>query len=246
LPESPPTGKTRRFRPFVGPRLSRRSRPVADVADHLEFGSHFMPLRSIPSVVARTDGRHYVAAQMKASRRILVAVGVAGTAVAFAACAHVLGRHPVGNSSVPQPAKSVDLEKYLGRWFEIARYEQRFQKGCTGVTADYSLRQDGSIDVVNRCRRGGQVDEAHGRAKVVDRTTNAKLKVSFFGPFYGHYWVLDHADDYSWSIVGEPSGRYLWILARSPRLPENEVSQLFARAQALGYNTSMLLRTIQA
>jgi apolipoprotein D and lipocalin family protein len=206
-----------------------------------------MPLRSIPSVVARnTDGRHYVAAQMKASRRISVAVGVAGTGVAFAACAHVLGRHPIGNSSVPQPAKSVDLEKYLGRWFEIARYEQRFQKGCTGVTADYSLRQDGSINVVNRCRkRGGHVDEARGRAKVVDRATNAKLKVSFFGPFYGHYWVLDHADDYSWSIVGEPSGRYLWILARSPRLPENEVSQLFARAQALGYNTTMLLRTIQ-
>jgi lipocalin-like protein len=77
-----------------------------------------------------------------------------------------------------------------------------------GVTADYSLRRDGSINVVNRCRkRGGRVDEAYGRAKVVDRATNAKLKVSFFGPFYARYWVLDHADDYSWSIVGEPSGR---------------------------------------
>jgi len=154
-------------------------------------------------------------------------------------------RPPVGNPSPPQPAKPVDLKRYLGRWFEIARYDQTFERGCTGVTADYSLRPDGDIDVVNRCRKkGGRSIEARARAKVVDRTTNAKLKVSFFGPFYGDYWVLDHADDYAWSIVGEGSGRYLWLLTRSPTLPEADVSQLIVRARALGYDTSLLQRTL--
>jgi apolipoprotein D and lipocalin family protein len=155
-------------------------------------------------------------------------------------------RHPVGNHSVPQPKKPVDLHRYLGRWYEIARYEQGFEKGCEGVTADYALRTDGSIDVVNSCRKpGGEIRQAHGRAKIVDRQTNAKLKVSFFGPFFGDYWVLDHADDYSWSIVGEPSGRYLWILSRQPTPPEAEILKLVERVRDLGYDTSMLLRTRQ-
>ena len=157
-----------------------------------------------------------------------------------------MSRHPVGNRSVPQPRKQVDLQRYLGRWFEIARYEQSFQKGCEGVTADYDLRPDGSIGVLNRCRKpSGKLSEARGRAKLVDATTNAKLKVSFFGPFYGDYWVLDHADDYSWSIVGDPSGRYLWILSRQPKPAEAAVDQLIERAKNLGYDTSMLLRTTQ-
>jgi apolipoprotein D and lipocalin family protein len=183
---------------------------------------------------------------MKMRHKTLPVVGLAAVGFALAGCAQLLTRHPVGNASVPQPAKPVDLERYLGRWFEIARYEQSFQKGCTGVTADYSLRKDGSIDVLNRCRKpDGRVDEAHGRAKVVDPVTNAKLKVSFFGPFYGDYWVLDHADDYNWSIVGESSGRYLWILARTSNPSEADVADLIARARAMGYDTSMLFRTVQ-
>jgi apolipoprotein D and lipocalin family protein len=155
-------------------------------------------------------------------------------------------RHPVGNRSVPQPRKPVDLQRYLGRWYEIARYEQSFQKGCEGVTADYALRPDRSISVVNRCRKpDGNMSESRGRAKVVDTRTNAKLKVSFFGPFYGDYWVLDHADDYSWSIVGEPSGRYLWIVNREPTPGSPEVRRLIDRAARLGYDTSMLLPTKQ-
>lgn len=147
---------------------------------------------------------------------------------------------------MPQPAKAVDLQRYVGRWFEIARYEQSFQRGCQGVTADYSLRPDGIVDVVNRCRKAsGKIVVARGRAKVVDRATNAKLKVSFFGPFYGDYWVLDHAPDYSWSIVGESSGRYLWLLSRKQRPPETEVASLVERARAMGYDTSMLLKTVQ-
>jgi apolipoprotein D and lipocalin family protein len=182
----------------------------------------------------------------KRSKTIARLALVGAAAVALSACATLLSRHPVGNRAVPEPAKSVDLQRYLGRWYEIARYEQGFQKGCQGVTADYSLRPDGSISVVNRCRKpGGKISEARGRAKIVDRATNAKLKVSFFGPFFGDYWVLDHADDYSWSIVGEGSGRYLWLLHRRATPAEAEVRKLIDRARDLGYDTSMLRRTRQ-
>jgi apolipoprotein D and lipocalin family protein len=176
----------------------------------------------------------------------LVLGGFGLAAIGLAAWPALVSRHPVGNRSVPQPNKPVDLKKYLGRWYEIARYEQSFQIGCEGVTADYSLRADGTIDVVNRCRKpDGKSSEARGRAKVVDGESQAKLKVSFFGPFYGDYWVLDRADDYGWSIVGEPSGRYLWILAREPTPAAAEVQKLIDRAKDLGYDTSMLLRTKQ-
>jgi apolipoprotein D and lipocalin family protein len=182
-------------------------------------------------------------------RKLTTALAIGGVAVvglALAGWSTTADRHPIGNVAVPEPAKKVELQLYLGRWYEIARYEQSFQKGCEGVTADYSLRPDGKIDVVNRCRKpGGELREARGRAKIVDRTTGAKLKVSFFGPFYGDYWVLDHADDYSWSIVGEPSGRFLWILARKATPNEGVVEELIQRTRAMGYDTSMLVRTIQ-
>jgi len=177
---------------------------------------------------------------------MLALAGVGLAAIGIIAWSNIASRHPVGNRSVPQPRKPVDLQRYLGRWYETARYEQSFQKGCEGVTADYALMRDGSIEVVNRCRKpGGKISQARGRAKVVDTESNAKLKVSFFGPFYGDYWVLDHADDYSWSIVGEPSGRYLWILNRQPTPTEAEVRQLIGRARILGYDTSMLVLTKQ-
>ncbi|HQA17225.1 MAG TPA: lipocalin family protein [Novosphingobium sp.] len=167
-------------------------------------------------------------------------------ALALSGCAAVFSKHPVGNSAVPQPAKSVDLNRYLGRWYELARYEQAFQKDCEGVTADYALRKDGKISVLNRCRKGdGSYKDANGRAKVVDTATGAKLKVSFFGPFYGDYWVLDRAEDYSWAIVGEPSGRYLWILSREAAPGKAQVDRLIARAGALGYDTSMIRVTQQ-
>lgn len=149
-----------------------------------------------------------------------------------------------GNASVPEPAKPVDLGRYLGRWYELARYENRFEKDCEAVTADYAAREDGLIDVTNSCHKGGvegPLDASKGRAKVVAGSNNAKLKVSFFGPFFvGNYWVLDHADDYSWSIVGEPSGRYLWILTREAKPAASVKDGLIERVRALGYDTSML------
>src|SRR5206468_5129636 len=179
---------------------------------------------------------------MRNSNKVLIASGVVAIGALGFTLTRSLDRHPVGNRNVPEPSKPVELGRYLGRWYEIARYEQRFERGCTAATADYSLRDDGNIDVVNRCLKpGGKRSEARGIAKVVDRRSNAKLKVSFFRPFYGDYWILDHADDYSWSIVGEPSGRYLWILSREANPGSDEVGQLVNRVAALGYDTSMLV-----
>jgi apolipoprotein D and lipocalin family protein len=170
----------------------------------------------------------------------------AAIALLVPGCAALGPKHSVGNSAVPQPAKPVEIERYLGRWYEIARYEQGFQKDCDGVTADYSRRDDGGIKVVNTCRKpDGKITDAAGKAKVVDPATSAKLKVSFFGPFYGDYWVLDRAEDYSWAIVGEPSGRYLWLLAREANPSAAKVQAQIARARALGYDTEMLRITKQ-
>ncbi|HEX4848909.1 MAG TPA: lipocalin family protein [Novosphingobium sp.] len=179
------------------------------------------------------------------NRKILFPA-LALAALALSGCAAVFSKHPVGNTAVPQPAKSVELSRYLGRWYELARYEQGFQKDCEGVTADYTLRDDGQIAVLNRCRKpDGRISDAKGRAKIVDTATGAKLKVSFFGPFYGDYWVLDRAEDYSWAIVGEPSGRYLWILSRDPNPGKAKLAELIATAAALGYDTSMIRYTKQ-
>jgi apolipoprotein D and lipocalin family protein len=155
---------------------------------------------------------------------------------------------PSGNAAVPQPAKPVELERYLGRWYELARYEHRFEQGCEGVTAEYSKRPDGMIRVLNTCREDapdGTARSAEGRAKVVEGSDGAKLKVAFFGPFFGDYWVLDRADDYSWAIVGEPSGKFLWILSRDPTPGEAVMTAHIARAAALGYDTSMIKRVKQ-
>ena len=155
---------------------------------------------------------------------------------------------PVGNPHPPEPVRSVELPAYLGRWYEFARYDSSFERGCEGVTADYAMRPDGDISVLNTCRRGGpdgRKSVAKGRAKRTGDSLGAKLKVSFFGPFYADYWVLDRAEDYSWSIVGEPSGRYLWILTRTG-VPSPEVeAHLRGRVGALGYDLSLIHFTRQ-
>ena len=183
----------------------------------------------------------YARAMIKQSTFTLTAV-----ALLLGGCASVLSKHAVGNTAVPQPAKVVELSRYLGHWYELARYEQGFQKDCDGVTADYALREDGKLSVLNKCRKpDGSLKQAEGKAKIVDTVSGSKLKVSFFGPFYGDYWVLDRADDYSWAIVGEPSGRYLWILSREADPGQAKLDALIARSAALGYDTTMLRITKQ-
>lgn len=181
-------------------------------------------------------------------KSIIAAVGLVSATALIGACAAIPRPGPVGNRAVPQPAKTVDLQRYLGRWYEQFRYEASFQKDLDDVSADYSLAADGTIKVVNRGKKrhdAARWKDAVGKAKIVDRDTNAKLKVSFFGPFYGDYWILDHGDDYDWSIVGEPSGRYLWVLTREQRPPADLLAQLEARVKALGYDWSMIRKTAQ-
>ena len=179
-------------------------------------------------------------------KRILPIALLVGAAVALTACA-TFQRGPVGNSSVPEPAQAIDLTRYAGLWYEIARYENSFERDCEGVTARYTVRDDGLVGILNSCRQGsltGEVKTSEGKAKIVEDSGNAKLKVSFFGPFYvGDYWVLDRADDYSWSIVGEPSGRYLWLLTRTAQ-PSAEVRQtMMNRTRELGYDLSLVRET---
>ncbi|MFN3879767.1 MAG: lipocalin family protein [Brevundimonas sp.] len=182
---------------------------------------------------------------MKIARIAAIAL-LAGAALALGACA-TLQRGPVGNAAVPQPAKAVDLNRYAGLWYEIGRYENGFERGCEGVTAQYTVRDDGLVGVLNTCRQGaitGPVKTSEGKAKVVEGSNNAKLKVSFFGPFYvGDYWVLDHADDYSWSIVGEPSGRYLWLLSRTAQPSAQARDAILTRTRALGYDLTLIRPT---
>lgn len=142
----------------------------------------------------------------------------------------------------------VDLDRYLGTWFEVASLPQRFQKGCTATQANYSLRPDGDIAVRNRCNKGGldgPVSSAEGRARVIDEKTNAKLEVSFFWPFWGDYWVIDLGPDYEFAVVGHPSREYLWILSRTPTLPAATYDAILERLRAQGYDLSKLQQTKQ-
>lgn len=138
---------------------------------------------------------------------------------------------------------SVDVERYLGRWYEIARLPNRFERGCEGVTAEYVRRDDGLISVTNTCRKNapdGDVKVANGRARIVDTASNAKLKVSFFGPFWGDYWIIDLATDYSLAVVSEPKGRYLWILSRTPTINDDVKAATLAVLAERGFDTSAL------
>lgn len=153
------------------------------------------------------------------------------------------------SASVRRPmtvAPSIDLAKYTGKWYEIARLPNRFEKKCAGdVTAVYSLRPDGQIGVVNRCRRpNGRVESVRGTARPADPAgPNTRLKVTFYWPFAGDYWILDVDPDYRWVLVGEPRRKDLWILGREPRLDDRIVDRLLARAKQEGYDVAGLIRT---
>lgn len=144
--------------------------------------------------------------------------------------------------------EKVELPRYLGTWYEIASFPQSFQKGCTATTASYSLRADGEVDVLNRCRKDtldGPESSAQGRARVVDATTNAKLEVSFFRPFWGDYWIIDLGADYEFAVVGHPGRDYLWILSRTPTMDAVAYDAVVARLKERGYETQRLVKTLQ-
>lgn len=145
----------------------------------------------------------------------------------------------------PATVTTLDLQRYLGTWYEIASYPQRFQRGCVATRADYSLRPDGKLRVLNRCRKetlSGEWKDAEGRARVV---APGKLKVSFFWPFEGDYWVLALDPDYRWALVGGPDRDYLWILSRSPQMDDTTYATITAIAEEQGYALAPLRRTLQ-
>ncbi len=148
-----------------------------------------------------------------------------------------------------QAVAAVDLPRYMGTWYEIANYPHPFQEGCTATTANYTLRDDGRVDVLNRCRKGGldgELDEANGLARVVDAQSNAKLEVSFFRPFWGDYWVIELAEDYRYAVVGHPGRDYLWILSRTPVMAAEDYQGIVERlASQHRYDTSRLVTTLQ-
>ena len=143
----------------------------------------------------------------------------------------------------------VNLDRYLGKWYEIASFPQWFQRGCVASTATYSRRPDGRIGVLNECRDGsfdGELRRTEGVAWVADdRKSLAKLKLQFFWPFRGDYWIIDLDPEYRYAAVGHPSRNYLWILARTPTLDPNLYRELSARIEAQGYDLSRLRRTPQ-
>ena len=152
----------------------------------------------------------------------------------LAACAN----QPVYRSSneAVKTVSSVDLNRYLGKWYEIYRLPNWFEDDdCVTVTAEYGLRSDGGVSVLNTCHKISKKEEAKGIAKIVEGSNNSKLRVSFFRPFYGDYWILDLANDYSWVLIGEPAGKYFWILARDKKLSPELEESLLVKAEKLGY-----------
>ena len=152
-----------------------------------------------------------------------------------------------GCTAVPQgitPVKDFDLDRYLGTWYEIARLDHRFERGLSRVSATYSKRSDGGVDVLNRGfnNQTAQWKEARGRAYFIDEPDVARLKVTFFWPFYGGYNVIElDREDYSYALVCGPNKKYLWILARTRKLDAKIMEVLIAKAQKLGFNTSELI-----
>ncbi len=147
-----------------------------------------------------------------------------------------------------QTVPKVELSRYLGTWYEIAAFPQWFQEGCTGTTATYETRDDGDIDVTNRCRLqtlDGELEVANGVARVVDQKSNAKLEVSFFQPFWGAYWIIELAPDYSYVVVGHPGRDYLWILSRTPTMPPAVYEGIVDRLKAQNYPLDRLKVTQQ-
>jgi apolipoprotein D and lipocalin family protein len=152
------------------------------------------------------------------------------------------------NRTLPlQTVELVDLERYSGKWYEIAAFPQRFQKGCFCTTAEYRPTDDGYISVLNKCNKGsvdGPLDSAIGKAFIDPGTGNAKLKVQFFWPFKGKYWIIGLAKDYNHAIVGHPNRDYLWILCRQPRMDKSSYDSILLRLNEQGFDTARLVITI--
>ncbi len=173
-------------------------------------------------------------------------IGIVASALLVVVGCKYMGNEPSAPlGTVPH----VDLNRYMGVWYEIARYPNSFQKGCIGSRATYTLAEGGKVSVLNECYDGsfgGKLRSAKGKAWVVDKKTNAKLKVSFFWFFAGDYWIIDLDDDYKYVVVGHPKRKYLWILSRTKTIENDAYEGILKRlAEVHHYDTSKLMITSQ-
>ncbi len=152
------------------------------------------------------------------------------------------------------PVKTLDIDRYAGRWFEIAKYPNKFQKQCiSGTTATYTKKPNGKIEVLNECTKAdGTRSSAKAEGKIADKSNNAKLKVRFAPGFtsflqfvWANYWVIDLGADYEYAVVGEPKRDYLWILSRKPEMNDAEYQAIVSRIREMGYDPQRLVKTPQ-
>ena len=155
------------------------------------------------------------------------------------------------NQQPPTTVPKVDLNKYSGLWYEIAKIPNSFQDQCAySTTAEYKINEDGEIEVINKCYdKEGEPDIAEGVAQVVDKKTNAKLEVSFVSflgirPFWGDYWIIGLDINYKWAVVGSPNRKYGWILSRTPILPDGSMQIIFSILKKNGYNPADFEMTV--
>ena len=157
----------------------------------------------------------------------------------------VVGGCPAVDETLFPPLETVsavDIDRYAGKWYEIAKYPVVLENGCVDITAEYTLLEDGTVRVVNTCgSTDGSSRDIVGSASVTDPSTNAKLSVSFFGPFGAPYWIIELDEDYQYAVVGDPSRECLWILSRTPSLDEATLSGILDRLPARGYDPDGLI-----
>jgi len=145
-----------------------------------------------------------------------------------------------------QTVAKVDPARFMGRWYEIARLPNRFQKGCTGSYTDYSLRDDGQITIVNSCRseQDASLRQVKGRAWVVDPASNARLKVTFFWPLRSDYWIIGLGKEYEYAVVASPSRKFLWVLSRSATMNDDLYAELLQGVERQGFEVKNLIKGI--
>ena len=153
-------------------------------------------------------------------------------------------------ADAPAPTKPVDLRKYYGRWYEVARVPNQFEKGlaCSAPTADYEEDDQGAVTVVQTCHQHsarGPEKVYRAAARILDPGVNAKFRLTFYLVMSKEYWVIDHAQDYRWAIVGDPTGRFVWLFSRQPALSHDTRDSLLARVRALGYDPAKLEFPVQ-
>ena len=164
-------------------------------------------------------------------------------------CASLNGSNLEGSNEVTT-VENVDLERYMGTWYEIASFPQRFAKNCTASKAEYKLiKKTERVQVRNSCRLytvDGKLKVANGIAKIADKTTNSKLKVSFFWPFFGDYWIIDLDREYKWAVVGSPDRDSLWVLSRTKQMDESLYSEIINRVYLdQNFDITRLVKTPQ-